>query len=140
MREKRTIWKRIIPICVLLICIVASFAVYRIVNRQMTVSRNAKYVEDATNQTAKRIEDLLIGEENSIRAIAHLYGQTMDPDHVDVEILQRMVDDTPFDYIGVVNADGIYMDNGGSQAQVSDRYYFQDAMVGHSGMDIIFNG
>ena len=140
MREKRTIWKRIIPICVLLICIVASFAVYRIVNRQMTVSRNANYVEDATNQTAKRIEDLLIGAENSIRAIAHLYGQTMDPDHVDVEMLQRMVDDTPFDYIGIVNTDGIYTDNGGSQAQVSDRYYFQDAMAGHSGMDIIFNG
>ena len=140
MRGKQTIWKRIIPASILLICIIASFAAYRNANRRMTVSRNAKYVEDAANQTAKRIEDLLIGAKNSISAIAHLYGQTMDPERIDIETLQQMVDDTPFDYIGIVDTDGIYTDNHGRQAEVSDRYYFQDGMQGHSGMDIIFNG
>ena len=140
MREKRTIWKRVVPASILMICIIASFAAYRNVNRYMTVSRNAKYVEDAANQTVKRIEDLLVGAENSISAIAHLYVQTMDSDRIDIETLQKMVDDTPFDYIGIVDVDGIYTDNHGRQAQVSDRYYFQDGMAGHSGMDIIFNG
>ena len=140
MQGKRTMWKRIIPAIILLICIIASFAAYRNLNRQITVSRNAGYVEDAANQTAKRIEDLLVGAENSISAIAHLYTQTMDPDRLDVKTLQKLVDDTPFDYIGIVGADGIYTDNHGKQAQVSDRYYFQDGMAGHSGMDIIFNG
>ena len=140
MREKRTIWKRVVPASILMICIIASFAAYRNANRHMTVSRNAKYVEDAANQTLKRIEDLLVGAENSISAIAHLYVQTMDSDRIDIETLQKMVDDTPFDYIGIVDADGIYTDNHGRQAQVSDRYYFQDGMAGHSGMDIIFNG
>lgn len=97
-------------------------------------------MEDAANQTAKRIEDLLFGAENSISAIAHLYGQTMDPEQIDIGTLQKMVDDTPFDYIGIVSTDGIYTDNRGRQAQVSDRYYFQDGMAGHSGVDIIFNG
>ena len=120
MREKRTIWKRIIPAIILLICIIASFAAYRNLNRQMTVSRNARYVEDAANQTAKRIEDLLVGVQNSISAIAHLYTQTMDPDRLDVKTLQKLVDDTPFDYIGIVGTDGIYTDNHGKQAQVSD--------------------
>ncbi len=140
MQGKRTIWKRIIPACILLICIIASFAVFLNVNRRMTVSRNASYVEDAATQTAKRIEDMLVGAENSISAIAHLYGQTINPDRIDIETLQKMVDDTPFDYIGVVGTDGIYTDNYGRQTQVSDRYYFQDGMSGHSGMDIIFNG
>ena len=140
MREKRTIWKRVVPASILMICIIASFAAYRNANRHMTVSRNAKYVEDAANQTVKRIEDLLVGAENSISAIAHLYVQTMDSDRIDIETLQKMVDDTPFDYIGIVDVDGIYTDNHGRQAQVSDRYYFQDGMAGHSGMDIIFNG
>lgn len=140
MREKRTIWTRILPASILLVCIIASFAAYRNVNRNMTVSRNAKYVEDAANQTAKRIEDLLVGAENSISAIANLYEQTMDPDRIDIETLQKMVDDTPFDYIGIVGPDGIYTDNKGRQAPVSDRYYFQDGMQGHSGMDVIFNG
>ena len=140
MRENRTFWKRTIPVCILLVCIIASFAAYLNTNRRMTVDRNAKYVEDAANQTAKRIGDLLVGAENSISAIAHLYGQTMDPDRIDTETLQKLVDDTPFDYIGIVGTDGIYTDNNGKQAQVSDRYYFQDGMEGHSGMDIIFNG
>ena len=139
MREKRTIWKRIIPVSILLVCIIASFAAYINANRRMTVSRNAKYVEDTAIQTAKRIEDLLVGAENSISAIAHLYEQMMDIDRIDVETLQKMVDDTPFDYIGLVGTDGIYTDNYGRQAQVSDRYYFQDGMQGNSGMDIIFN-
>ncbi|MDO4517027.1 MAG: hypothetical protein Q4C76_07865 [Bacillota bacterium] len=140
MRKNRTFWKRALPAFILLICIIVSFVVYLDANRCMTVDRNAKYVEDAATQTAKRIDDLLVSAENSISAIAHLYGQTMDPERVDVETLQKLTDDTPFDYIGIAGADGIYTDNRGKQAQVSDRFYFQDGMKGHSGMDIIFNG
>lgn len=140
MPGKRTTWKHIIPASILLVCILASFAVFLNANRRMTVSRNAKYVEDSANQTAKRIEDLLVSAENSISAIAHLYGQTMDPGRIDIETLQKMVDNTPFDYIGIVDADGIYTDNCGKQAQVSDRFYYQDGMAGHSGVDMIFNG
>ena len=140
MRSKRSVGKRILSASILLVFVIAGFAVYMNANRRMTVSRNAKYVEDAASQTASRIEDLLVGAENSIRAIAHLYGQTMESDQVDIQMLQKMVDDTPFDYIGIVNTDGIYTDNHGRQAQVSDRFYFQDGMAGHSGMDIIFNG
>lgn len=140
MRETSSVWKRIIPASILLVCVIASFAGYMRVNRRITVSRNARYVEDAANQTAKRIEDLLIGAENSISALARMYGQTMNPDRIDTEILQKIVDDTPFDYIGIVDAQGVYTDNRGKQAQVSDRYYFQDGMAGNAGMDIIFNG
>lgn len=140
MRGKQTIWKRIIPATILLILIIASFAAYLNANRRMTVYRNAKYVEDAATQTANRIEDLLVSAENSIRAIAHMYEQTIDSERVNIDALQKIVDDTPFDYIGIVAADGTYTDNRGEQAQVSDRYYFQDGMAGHSGMDIIFNG
>ena len=140
MEEKWRIWRRIITASILLFCVIISFAVFMLLNRNLTVSRNAGYVEDAAKQTAKRIEDLLIAAENSICTIANLYGQTMDPDCIDTQLLQKMVDDTPFDYIGVVSTDGIYTDNRGLQAQVSDRQYFQDGMAGHSGMDIIFNG
>ena len=140
MRKKGSVGKRIIVASILMICIIASFAAYMQVNRRITVSRNANYVEDATVQTAKRIEDILIGAENSIKAIAHLCGKTLSSDQLGVDMLQRIVDDTPFDYMGIVDADGIYTDNNGRQAQVSDRFYFEDGMAGHSGMDIIFNG
>ena len=60
-----------IPASILLIFVIAGFAAYMKANLRMTVSRNAKYVEDAANQTAKQIEDLLVAAENSISAIAH---------------------------------------------------------------------
>ena len=73
MRENRTFLKRVVPVCILLLCIIVSFVVYLDTNRRVTVERNAKYVEDAATQTVKRIDDLLVGAENSISAIARLY-------------------------------------------------------------------
>ena len=140
MREKRTVGKRIASASILMICIIASFAVYMQANLRMTVSRNANYVEDAATQTVRRIEDILIGAENSIKAIAHLCGQNPNADRISIDMLQRIVDDTPFDYMGIVDASGVYTDNRGNQAQVSDRFYFVDGMAGNAGMDIIFNG
>ena len=140
MRGKRNIWKRIIPASILLICIIASFAAYLDANRRMTVSRNAKYVEDAANQTAKRIEDLLVGAENSISAIANMYERSFDPKLANVEVLEELTESTVFDYIGYVDAQGIYTDNRGLQADVTDRAYFQNGMQGNSGVDMILNG
>ena len=140
MRGKGSVGKRIVTASLLMFCVIASFAVYMQVNLRMTVSRNANYIADAATQTARRIEDILISAENSIMAIAHLCGETMTPDQLDIGILQRMVDDTPFDYMGIVDAEGVYTDNHGRQTQVSDRFYFADGMSGHAGMDIIFNG
>lgn len=139
MQDNRVFWKRVFPLLILFACIIASLAVYRDANRRMTVNRNAQYVEDAAIQTAKRISDLLNGAENSIRAIARLYGQTMDPEEIDVAMLQQLADNTPFDYIGIVDVNGVYTDNRGMQAQVSDRNYFSDGMKGNAGMDFIFN-
>ncbi|MDO4514662.1 MAG: response regulator [Lachnospiraceae bacterium] len=106
----------------------------------MTVERNANYVADAATQTAKRIDDLLVGAQNSISAMAHVYEHNFDPSYADVKTLEDLTDSTLFDYIGYVNADGIYTDNRGLQADVSDRYYAQDGLRGNSGMDMVFNG
>ena len=107
MREKRTVGKRIASASILMLCIIASFAVYMQANLRMTVSRNANYVEDAATQTVRRIEDILIGAENSIKAIAHLCGQNPNADQLSIDMLQRIVDDTPFDYMGIVDASGV---------------------------------
>lgn len=125
---------------VLLSLILMGFFVYLHTTRNMTVERNANYVADAATQTAKRIDDLLVGAENSISAIAHMYERSLDPSRADVETLEKLTESTVFDYIGFVNAEGTYTDNRGLQADVSDRYYVQDGLRGNSGMDMIFNG
>ncbi|MDD6616278.1 MAG: ATP-binding protein, partial [Lachnospiraceae bacterium] len=140
MRDRHHLWRRIILAVVLLCFILAGFFVYLHTTRNITLERNANYVTDAANQTAKRIDDLLVGAENSISAIAHMYERSLDPKQADVETLDQLTKSTVFDYIGFVNTQGIYTDNGGQQADVSDRYYFQDGLQGNTGMDMIFNG
>ena len=140
MREKSNLWRRIILAAVLLCLILAGFFVYLSSTRRRTLERNANYLADAATQTAKRIDDLLIGAENNISAIAHMYEQSLDPSVANVELLEEMTESTVFDYIGFVDAKGIYTDNRGLQADVSDRAYVQDGLRGNTGMDVVFNG
>lgn len=140
MRRNNNTRYRIIESAVLLVLILAGFFVYLQSNHNMTVERNANYIADAATQTAKRIDDLLVVSENSISAIAEMYQESLDPKQADVELLGELTESTVFDYIGFVDAEGIYTDNRGMQADVSDRAYAQDGLKGNSGMDMIFNG
>lgn len=140
MREKHSLLRRVILAVVLLCLILAGFLVYLQETRNITVERNAKYITDAASQTAKRIDDLLAGAENSISAIANMYERSMDPKQANVEVLEELTESTIFDYIGYVDAEGIYTDNRGLQADVTDRAYFQNGMNGNSGVDMIVNG
>ena len=140
MGEKYNLWQRLILAVVLLSLILTGFFVYLRSTRRRTLERNANYLADAATQTAKRIDDLLIGAENNISAIAHMYEQSLDPSVANVELLEEMTESTVFDYIGFVDAKGFYTDNRGLQADVTDRAYVQDGLRGNTGMDVIFDG
>ena len=140
MQGNNALWRRIILAAVLLGLILTGFFVYLSSNRRRTLERNANYIADAATQTAKRIDDLLIGAEDSISAIARMYEQSLDPSIANVEVLEKLTESTVFDYIGFVDANGIYTDNRGLQADVTDRAYAQDGLQGNSGVDFIFNG
>lgn len=140
MESNFKLWRRIVLAAVLLCLILTGFFVYLSATRRSTLERNANYLADAATQTAKRIDDLLAGAENSISAVARMYEQSLDPSVANVEVLEKMTDSTVFDYIGFVDAKGIYTDNRGLQADVSDRAYVRNGLQGSTGMDVIFNG
>ena len=140
MRNRSALLRRILLAGILLCLILAGFCVYLRTTRNMTVERNANYVADAAAQTAKRIDDLLVGAENSINAIARMSERSLDPSQANVEVLEQLTESTVFDYIGYVNADGILTDSSGRQADAADRHYVQDGLCGNSGLDMIFNG
>ena len=96
MREKNNLWRRIILAAVLLGLILAGFFVYLSSNRWMTLERNANYIADAATQSAKRIDDLLVGAENSISAIAHIYERSLDASQANVEVLEELTESTIF--------------------------------------------
>lgn len=140
MRNRYKLARRIILALILLALILAGFFYYLKATYSTTIERNANYITDSATQTAKRVDDLLISAENSITAIAEMYGRSADPGAADVEMLEELTESTVFDYIGMVDANGIYTDNSGRQADVSDREYFKEGICGNSGMDMIFNG
>ena len=140
MEEKNNLRRRIIPAAFLLCLILAGFFVYLRSTRSRTLERNANYIADAATQTAKRIDDLLVGAENSISAIARIYEQIPNPEQADLKLLDKLVESTVFDYIGYVNADGILTDSSGRQADASDRQYVRDGLDGNTGIDMILNG
>lgn len=140
MRNRYSLIRRIILALILLALILAGFFYYLRATYNTTIERNANYVADSATQTAKRVDDLLISAENSITAIAEMYGRSVDLGTADVEMLEELTESTVFDYIGIVDADGMYTDNRGRQADVSDRFYYKDAIKGHSGVDMVRNG
>ena len=140
MREKYYLWRRILLAIVMLGLILTGFFVYLGSTRRRTLERNANYIADAATQTAKRIDDLLVGAENSISAIARIYEQSLNPEQADLKMLDKLVESTVFDYFGYVNADGILTDSSGRQADASDRYYVQEGLRGSTGIDMVFNG
>ena len=139
MRNKKRILRWIVPV-IFFALILTGFFVYLRFTYNTTIERNANYIADAGSQTAKRIDDLMIGAGNSISAIARMYEQSPDPLIADVRVLEKMTESTVFDYIGYVDANGIYTDNRGLQADVSDRIYVQEGLKGNTGVDVIFNG
>ena len=140
MREKSNLWRRMILAIVMLSLILTGFFVYLRSTRRRTLERNANYLADAATQTAKRIDDLLVGAEKNINAIAHIYERTLDPSQANVEVMAQLAESTVFDYIGFANADGILTDSSGQQADASDRYYVRDGLRGNAGIDMVFNG
>ena len=121
---KRNLWKRIPPVCLLLTGIILGFTAYLINNHKITMIRNANYLADASEQTVKRIDELLCSAENSISAIAKMYEHRRTASETDVQLLEELTEDTPFDYIGTISAEGLFTDNLGRQANVADRDYF----------------
>lgn len=136
--EKRPAFKLLIS-SVLMVLVIIMFLLFIRENSRRIIEQNKGYVEDATMQTAQRVSDLLVEAQNSINTIAILYGQAMTSPEVDCEKLKEFAENTLFDYIEFVDANGIHTSTGGRRTDVSDREYFREGMQGNSGMDVIFD-
>ena len=69
-----------------------------------------------------------------------MYEHRRTASETDVQLLEELTENTLFDYIGTISAEGLFTDNLGRQANVADRDYFRDGMQGNTGMSVIFNG
>lgn len=138
-KEKQHIAKKFIPYSLLLICIIFMFASFIKSNNQHILSQNADYIEDATTQSAQRIDEVLNTAQAGINTIAILYGDTLSKPEIDFEKLEQLTEKYPFKNIEFVNKNGININQSGRKTDVSDRTYYIDGMKGNSGMDVILD-
>lgn len=130
------VWKRILVTCFMMCMVVIAFAVFSKTNRQRIELQNARYLEDAAGQTAKRIDELFIMEQGSIRSTAYLIGGDMSTPEVDLDKLDVTAAITPFSKMEFVDKNGWVNQKENGSVNVSKNHYFQDGIKGNSGMDV----
>lgn len=137
MRKKTTV----LPVLTIATAVLAilSIVVFTLVNRKNISNNNREYLIDNTSQMAVLVDDSLLHGLTNIQVLGNLAGELLTSPEIDVAILQRILDDSIFDFIEFVDKEGKNHNTTGGLSEAGDRQYYLDAMQGNSGVELIFN-
>ncbi|MCR5090912.1 MAG: sensor domain-containing diguanylate cyclase [Oscillospiraceae bacterium] len=125
----------IIPVIVI-IMIIAVMSVYSYFQRQNIIEN----IEQVTNQMAEYIAGNIANEmdyaKSSIKFASSAISQSMTSDTLEnpAEIITPMVENSPFDQIEYIRADGTNVMNIGRPFDASDRVYYTEGIKGNTGV------
>lgn len=131
-KNKRTF----IYVFVVMIFIVTSMLVYTSVQKKIITS----YIEDNicsnTVSVAKVVNSSVGYGFNSIQVTASAISERMTSEELEnpAQVLGEFIDKTPFTNIEYIRADGMNMTNAGDPFDASQREYFQNGIMGESGI------
>lgn len=108
-------------------------------NNEQIIEQNENYVQDATLQVAKRLDDVFAAARDSVMTMAHLYGDSLELPSVTTQELMEMQENSPFDYIEFVDKDGLNINAQGDTLDVSHRESYIEGMKGNSGYFVVCN-
>ena len=118
---------------------VLSIAVFTLENRKNISNNNREYLLDNTSQMAVLVDDALMHGLTNIQVLSSLAGELLTSPEIDVAALQRIVDNSIFDFIEFTDQEGKNHNTTGGVSEARDRRYYLDAMRGNSGVELIFN-
>ena len=127
--------RRIVPIIVLASILIVVFA---FVNNQRKIMIN--HAELAINEKADHISEdvssLIDFAENSIMLSAINVSSAMNSEVLEnpSEVINPMVENSPFDAIEYIRKDGMNVMNIGEPFDASDRVYYQEGIKGNTGI------
>lgn len=121
------------------VLVILSIAVFTLVNRRNISDNNREYLKDNTNQMAVIVDDFLAHGLTNIQVLSSLAGELLTSPEIDVATLQRILDDSIFDFIEFTDLEGKNHNTTGGVSEARDRRYYLDAMRGNSGVELIFN-
>lgn len=118
---------------------ILSIAAFTLVNRRNISNNNREYLTDNTIQMAVIVDDSLTHGLTNIQVLSSLAGELLTSPEIDVATLQRILDDSIFDFIEFTDLEGKNHNTTGGVSEAGDRRYYLDAMRGNSGVELIFN-
>lgn len=136
--KKKTIVLPVLTIAAAVLAIL-SIVLFTLENRKNISSNNREYLLDNTSQMAVLVDDSLMHGLTNIQVLSSLAGELLSSPEIDIASLQRIVDDSIFDFIEFTDRDGKNHNTTGGVSEASDRRYYLDAMEGNSGVELIFN-
>ena len=118
---------------------VLSIAVFTLRNQKNISHNNREYLLDSTSQMVLLVDDSLMHGLTNIQVLSSLAGELLTSPEIDIATLQRIVDDSIFDFIEFTDQEGNNHNTTGGVSEARDRRYYLDAMQGNSGVELIFN-
>lgn len=133
--------KYVLPVLTIVSAVLAvlSIVVFTLANQKNISSNNREYLLDNTSQMSMLVNDFLLHGLTNIQVLGSLAGELLTSPEVDVAALQRILDDSIFDFIEFTDQEGKNHNTTGGVSEASDRQYYLDAMQGNSGIELIFN-
>lgn len=137
MKKKSTV----LPVLTIATAVLAilSIVIFTLENRKNISNNNREYLIDNTSQMAVLVDDSLMHGLTNIQVLSSLAGELLTSPEIDVAILQRILDNSIFDFIEFADKEGKNHNTVGGLSEASDRQYYLDAMQGNSGVELIFN-
>lgn len=133
---KQKSFQKIAGSLVMVVFISILFVLFSLQNRERIFAQTEEYVKDSTNQTAARIDDVLLQSLDNIKMMSYWFGESLESPEVSKADLQELTDSSDFDYVRFVDAAGNNMAADGRTNDARDREYYLEGMAGKSGMSI----
>ena len=130
---------RILAACAAIVIVIAALLIFMNVNTERITSQNADYLEGTTEQTSRRVNDLLNNGLATVETAAKVYGQTLTSPSVNADTAVQMIDSTQFNYTFLITADGVAHNIDGRTEEVKDKEYYVKGMQGQSGICAVEN-
>lgn len=118
---------------------VLSIFIFMLENKANISDNNREYLLDNTHQMATLVNNSLLHGLTNIRMLSSLTGRMLKSSAVDIADLQRIVDNSVFDFIEFADKHGKNHNTTGGVSESGDRQYYLDAMQGKAGIELIFN-
>lgn len=106
-------------------------------NHDRILGQNENYAQDSARRRAEELDRVLQDALNQIQMMAHWFENELEGPEVTPEQLQKLQENTAFDYVRFTDVNGVNLAADGGKSDSTDRDYYLQGMEGKSGISVI---